>query len=93
MSSTTTVTPIGSREATEGVTENESEAPGVWPASPPSLTTEQLQEARWLPLSATAGSPGAAALVAEIAGAVASHEVAARTRRSVSARAIPQCGT
>src|SRR5262249_48548519 len=46
----------------------------------PSLTTAQLHDARWLPLSATPTSPGAVALVAEIATAVAAHEQSAGTR-------------
>jgi hypothetical protein len=45
------------------------------------LRTEQLREAHWLSLSAIAASPGALALVTDMADAVAAHERLATTRK------------
>ena len=61
--------------ATEGVTQNEIEAPSIWAEPPATFGADQLTEARWLPLSAVVASPGADALATEIAALVAGHEV------------------
>jgi hypothetical protein len=41
------------RGATDGVTQNENEAVAGWTPFPPTLTPDQLKDARWLSLSAT----------------------------------------
>ena len=65
----------------EGVTGNESEGLACgWPESPATLTTEQLQDAHWLPLSAVAASPGALALVSDLTSRVVAFEGASGDR-------------
>ena len=67
--------------ATEGVTQNEIEAPSIWAEPPATFGADQLTEARWLPLSAVVASPGADALATEIAALVAGHEVTSQSRQ------------
>ena len=74
----------------EGVTENDNEAPHAWPAPPSNLSTEQLREGHWLPLSAIPVSPRATALVTHLATLVASHEGGTRQRNRGKAGAARQ---
>jgi hypothetical protein len=67
-----------------GVTRNENEPPEpAWLTPPLSLSTDQLQDARWLPLNATAASPNAVALVTELVARVIAMEASSgrRTKR------------
>ncbi len=67
----------------DGVTQNESGLePGVWSIPPSSLSLDQLQDARWLPLTASAQSPKATALVAELAARVAAIEATSADRKT-----------
>lgn len=66
-----------------GVTQNESEAPAAsWENPTATLTTEQLRDAQWLPLSATPASSGAASLLADLAARVAALETASPDRKT-----------
>jgi hypothetical protein len=80
--SVTTTTSIA-EGAPWGVTGNENEGrPGSWQEAPAILTTEQLQDANWLPLSALSASPGAIALIADLVPSVAVHESTSGDRRT-----------
>ena len=73
-----------------GVTQNESEPPQpTWLTPPLSLSVDQLQDARWLPLNATAVSPNAVALVAEVVAQVVAMEASGsrRTKRRKAGQA------
>ncbi len=79
--SSSTLSPPGHRGATEGVTENDKEPAPDWTPPPPTLTTDQLQDARLLALSATPVSPRAVALVADVAALVARHDAHTGARK------------
>jgi hypothetical protein len=77
----TTATPTAAG-APWGVTQNEVEGgpPTYW-VEKPDLALDDLQEARWLPLSASAASPSATALVSDLAAHIAALEADAKTRK------------
>jgi hypothetical protein len=54
----------------------------TWAPPPSVLSPDQLSEARWLGLSAVPASPGAVALVTEVAALVVHHEATSGTRQT-----------
>jgi hypothetical protein len=65
-----------------GVTQNENEAMVSWAPSPPTVTPDQLKDARWLSLGAIPVSTRATAVVMEIAAQVANYEATSGTRKT-----------
>ena len=68
---------------TTRVTENDKDAGSCWLPSPATLTREQLQDARWLALTAVPASPQSVALAGDLVARITRYEdrTGARKRR------------